>query len=211
MAKPTERAVKRKPMAVIMLTTKRSSVPEVPNEGREFEWFETVEGMNQFYDQVREFDVKDCKDHDDMAYMCIEITDTADMKIGRIAVAPETDATKKWLAEVKKDVTKALTPVTPTKKAAATPSKKVKPRQKTAAAKAVGKDPAPEAKAARLKDRLAAKKSEAGDKPSTSKSAAPKPRAATAKKTAAKKTSAAEDSKPVATEFVVKKASTDTN
>lgn len=208
MAKPTERAIKRKPMAVIMLTTLRKDVPEVPPAGKDFEWFDTEQGRKQFFTQVHDFNVQDAKDHDDMAYLTVEITDTATMKVGRIEVAPSTEATDEWLKAVKADITKALTPIKEPSSEGSSEKKVVRPRRKSTAAQAVHKDDEPNAKAARLKERLAAKKtapatkkSETGDKPPTKKAAAKK---APAKKAPAKRTSAAKEP-----EFVVTKAAVD--
>lgn len=185
MAKPTERALKRKPMAVILLTTRREDVPNVPDGagGREFEWFASKEGMHAYFDQNNEYHQQDTKDHDDMAYMCIEITDTASdpMTLGRVEAHPETDETKAWLKSIKDDPTKAFQPVKEAKEEA-TSSKVVRPRRKSSAAAAVQKDDS-KTKAARLKERLAAKqgedkKSETGDKPPAAAKPSPPKKAA---------------------------------
>lgn len=198
MAKPTERALKRKPMAVILLTTLRKDVPNVPDGagGREFEWFETREGVKTYFDQNVEYHKSDTKDHDDMAYMAIEILDTATMKLGRVDVRPQTDETKAWMAEIKADITKAFQPVKEVTETKDSGQKVVRPRRKSAAAGAVQKD-ASKTKAARLKERLAAKQEPkgTGDKPPARK--------APAKKAAAKKVSPAAEP-----EFIVRKAST---
>jgi hypothetical protein len=160
MAKPTERALKRKPMAVIMLTTQRGDVPEVPPEGREFEWFENEESRKKYFDQVRAFDKQDAKDHDDMAYMTIEIVDTTTMKTGRIEGSPSDNSkVKAWVKQIKDDVTLAFTPVTKASPKS-TATKKVRARKKSSAAKKVSevRSSTPEQKAARLKERLADKK-----------------------------------------------------
>lgn len=201
MARPHERALKRKPMAVILLTTRREDVPNVPagQGGHEFEWFQSKDGMHAYFDQNVEFHEQDTKDHDDMAYLAVEITDTKaePMTVGRISVSPETDETKAWMKSIKDDITKAFQPVKEETKgeAEATP-KVVRPRRKSSAAAAVKPDDSKE-KAAALKKRLDAKKveqkSESGDAPPA------------AKKTAAKKTSAATSKEP---DIVVKKAAT---
>lgn len=200
MAKPTERALKRKPKAVILLTTLRKDVPNVPDGqgGREFEWFDTDTGMREHFDKNVEYHTADAKEHDDMAYLAVEITDTKDMSLGRVDVQPATDETTAWLESIKDDITTAFVPVKEATSAESDGSKKVvRPRRKSAAAAAVVKDDS-KTKAARLKERLAAKqpekKSETGDKPPV----AAKPKAPAKK--------AEEPAKEP--EFVVKKAAT---
>lgn len=198
MAKPTERALRRKPKAVILLTTLRADVPKVPdgNGGREFEWFTTQDGMENFFNQNIAFHQEDCKEHDDMAYLAVEIEDTASapMTLGRIDVQPEDDAKcVAWMESIKEDVTRAFfQPPQETTEETKTAAKVVRPRRKSTAASVVKKK-APEAdsKAAALKARLDAKKTT----PST-----------TAKKAVAKKVSPAKE-----TPYVVKKAAVDPN
>lgn len=136
MPKPTERTIKRKPMAVVMLTVERSKVKDdgtadVPEQGYDFEWFDTEANREKFFDQMNDFNQSDAKDHDDFAYITAVITDTANMTLGRVEVAPKSPEMTKWKNAVKKDPTLLLAPAaqktTPAKKA-------VKPRGKTAAA-----------------------------------------------------------------------------
>lgn len=180
MAKPTERALKRKPRAVILLTTKRGDVPNVPPAGREFEWFLGEDAMRAYFDQNVEFHKADAAEFDDMAYLAVEITDTgaSPMKMGRIDAQPVTDATEAWTKSVEEDITRAFTPVKVIDKSDTEQPKKVRPRQKSTAAAAVkrpvDKEDAPAAKAARLKQRLAAKKEET---PAKSETGDPAPQA----------------------------------
>lgn len=160
MAKPTERAMKRKPHAVILLETLTSDVPEVPEDGRDFEWFNSLEATSEFFDQVTEFHTKDAEEHGDLSYMTIEVTDTATMTLGRVEVAPDNEETKKWVESVKDDVTQVFVEIKPKK--TSKPDVKVRPKKRNAAAKAVAKnESAPikqEDKQARLKKRLEEKK-----------------------------------------------------
>lgn len=193
MARPTERAIKRKPMAVIFLTTKRQDVPEVPPAGREFEWFDTAPNRKAFFKQVHEFNVEDTKEHDDMAYLTIEIVDTESMKIGRAEVAPVTDETQQWLKDIESDITKAYVPAkAPDSKDGE--KKVVRARKKSSAAAAVKKDEgADKGKAARLKERLAAKKEAEAPKAPAKKAAAKKTAPAKKAVSRPRKTSAAEE------------------
>lgn len=207
MAKPTERALKRKPMAVILLTTLRGDVPSVPPAGREFEWFTTEENLHNFFDQNVTFHTEDVAAHDDMAYLAVEVVDTSQMTLGRIDVQPPTEETEKWMKAVQADITLAFTPVTTATTKTDSAPKKVRARQKSTAANAVEKKPqgdSPEAKATRLKQRLAAKKEE--PKKSETGDAAPKAEAPKPKPKAPVKKKADESGEPVA--FVVKKAAT---
>lgn len=197
MAKPTERAIKRKPMAVIMLTTLRSDVPSVPNNGKDYEWFVTEENMRSYFDQVQEFNASDVKAHEDMAYLTVEITNTTEMKTGRAEVAPATKETEAWLKDVLADITKVYVQETAKTKEGDGQPKVVRARSKSTAAAAVKKAD-PDAKAQRLKERLAekattTKKGETGDKPPAKKAVA------------RKKVSAASEPKH---DFVVTKPST---
>lgn len=197
MARPTERALKRKPMAVILLTTLRKDVPNIPPAGREFEWFTTEDGMRTFFDQNVAFHKEDTDSHDDMAYMSLEVTDTSTMTLGRVDVKPETKEMEDWRAAVEADITLAFTPVkAPEETTEGDEKKKVRPRRKSSAAAAMKKqDDAPDTKAAALKKRLEAKKDEA--KKSESGDTAPKPRP-----------KVAASSKPKDEDIVVKKAAT---
>lgn len=137
MPKPTERAIKRKPMAVVMLTTERAKVKddgtvEVPPEGYDFEWFETEANRDTFFDQVNDFNQSDAKEHDDFAYLTAVVTDTADMVLGRVEVAPHKPEMTKWKNAVKKDPSLLLAPVV---KKDDEPKKTVKPRRASGAAK----------------------------------------------------------------------------
>jgi hypothetical protein len=167
MPKPTERAVKRKPMAVIMLTANRSDIAEdgtvtMTDQGYDFEWFETEKNREKFFDQVNDWQQQDAKDHDDFAYLIAVVTDTSDMTLGRIEVAPHNPKMTKWKNAVKKNPSLLIAPV-----AAKTTEKKaeVKAPRKAAAKKAAAS--------------TEVKKGAAGD-------GAPKPRAVRAKPTAKK-------------------------
>lgn len=183
MAKPTERSLKRKPMAVILLTCERGKVPEVPPEGREFEWFTSEDGRKTYFDKNAAWHKEDTEKHDDMAYLAVEITDTATMKVGRIDAQPaDNDEVKAWAAAVKKDITLAFTPVKPTESKSEEAAKKVvRPRRKSTAAAAVKKDEDSKAKAARVKKRLADKKAVSDEKKSETGDAPPKQKAAAGK------------------------------
>lgn len=182
--KPTERTMKQHPKAVVFLTTLRTMVPEVPVEGFEMEWFHGdsadsngSKAVREYFDQVRAFDVEDVKEHNDFAFLVAEVMDTSTdpLTLGRVEAAPDTKETKAWVKAVKEDPTLLYAPSAkkPEEKAA-TPSRKVKPRAKSAAAqKATAvKPPTRAQKAAAAKETLAKKaaakkvpekKSETGD------------------------------------------------
>ena len=159
MAKPTERAIKRKPQAVILLETLTESVPEVPEDGRDFEWFTSTDAAGEFFDQFTRFIESDTSEHGDVAYLAAEVTDTSSMTLGRVKVAPENDETAKWAESIKADVTSVfIQPATKEK-----PKAKVRPKARNAAAAEAKKTKTPPAKPAadkqaRLKKRLAEKK-----------------------------------------------------
>jgi hypothetical protein len=212
-AKPTERALKRKPQAVILMAWQPGKSDGDPGDW-DFEWFETDDNRSRYYEEAvkwNEQDVVDNTGDDALLYLAVEVLATADMKLGRMSVQPENAETKALLARYKKApatlvakpaVKKAETGagevkakrVSPAAQAAGvakedtTPQVKPKVVRKPAAPKAPGTGPkgAPEAKAANLKARLAAKAAKPGEKKSE-----------------------AGDPPPPSTAFVVKKASTE--
>lgn len=182
MPKPTEKAIKRKPMAVVMLTTERSSLTDdglnvvVPAQGYDFEWFETEKGREKFFDQVTDFNVEDAKAHDDFAYITAVVTDTATMTLGRVEAAPSNPKMTKWKNAIKKDPSLLIAPVVKAaeKKAVVKAPRKATPKKATAVKGAPtpkatrakptvrkgadAKAETPTVKAAGLRKKLAAKK-----------------------------------------------------
>lgn len=194
MAVPTERALKRKPQAVVMLKTEKGSVPAVMRDDYDFDWFVTDENRAKFFDQWTAFTDADAVESapPHLAYLTAEVTDTDKMTLGRVVVSPVNAATKKWKASIEADP--SLLTVEPEKKAErekvvkapkgaravkAKADKADAPQPKAAAAKQAAKQDkpsgpdaakAPQPKAAALRDRLNAAKKVKAPAPAAAKS-----------------------------------------
>lgn len=168
MAKATQRALVRKPRAVIVLSAERGGLPDVLEDNREFEWFSTAEGMNEFYDQMIEFAKQDTADYDDWAYLLAEIDDTKaePMVLGRVQSFPVSDETKKWQEDFVSDPSRFFSKKDDQSEDEQ-PKKKVRARKPSTASKTVQKG-APAKKSAATK--APAKKS-AAKKAASSKTA----------------------------------------
>jgi hypothetical protein len=143
-SRPTLANLKNKSAAVIYLTAETKTVPEVPENGFEFDWFNTAEAASNCFDEMVTFNKQDVADNgSETAFLVAEVTDTKEMKFGRFDVQPVTDETKKWLALAKKDPTHVVCfpEIEEQTKAAnkAEAKKRVKPRKKSAAGATVTK------------------------------------------------------------------------
>lgn len=196
MAKPTERALKRKPSAVILLSWEKGKVADMAGD-RDFEWFENDENRTQYVDSMIAWNVNDVQDHGDLYHMVVEITDTksSPMTLGRVVVTPETNkAMKDWAKKVQDDVSIVFEEIDKVRSSGGekvqVKAKKASPAARKAVAKKAtdNKGEAPKPRAA------AAKKAPA--KAAPSKTAAPKPKAADLKARLAKKAKPAEEAKP---------------
>lgn len=169
MAKPTERAIKRKPCAVIILEALANAKGKPEEGGREFEWFNTPEAAAEHFDKFAAFAKEDTTSYDDVAYLVAEITDTQSdpMALGRVEAFPENDSTKKWVEEVRKDITSTFVTEKKdddTKK----PNVKVRPKKRAGAAaaakvKKADEAPAPIQQQVDKKERLKARLANKGD------------------------------------------------
>lgn len=163
MPKPTTRAIRRKPQAVIIMMTEPDKIGTPVDH--DFEWFETDKGRDEFFKQWTTHTTQDAKDYKDTVYLTAEVVDTANMKLGKVHVAPQTAPMKDWAAKVKKDP-KVLLVEEAEKKAETTPRGKVKPRAKSSAAAVVkggakDKSETPTPKARPAAKKVAAKKAAA--------------------------------------------------
>lgn len=106
----TERAIKRKPVAVI---TVEAPLDDLENYQADFEWFNTTDAAKEWIDQWTEFAKEDTttyslldnKDDPALAYLTILIPDTATLAVGSALVFPDNDQTQAWLAETTGDIT----------------------------------------------------------------------------------------------------------
>jgi hypothetical protein len=180
MPKPTQAALQKKPAAVVMLSSLKDT-PDVVGD-YDFEWFETPEGRAEFWANLQAWATEDVKDHGDVLYVMVNLSDTKDFTVEDVlvfAAADTVDDTWKQarIDAIKADGTLAVAPAVTRKGngGGKPPAKKVvKPRQKSAADDAV-KGPVKAGNEPKQKVRKPAKKADAG----TAKSA-PKPRNARA-------------------------------
>ena len=101
MPKPTTRAIRRKPMAVILMMTTPDKIGTPVDH--DFEWFETEAGREEFFKQWTTHAAEDFKQYKDTVYLTAEIVETGALKLGKVHVAPQTPEMKAWAAAVKKD------------------------------------------------------------------------------------------------------------
>jgi hypothetical protein len=169
--KSTETAVRKNPMAVIMLASQIRS-PDTVGDW-DFEWFITPEGVEEFWKAITDWadqDVKDEQNAADLIHVIAEVTDTTTkpLTLGRVAVyAPEKDAdgnaivTDTWKKEREQYVRdnpdvlfapspkRAVTKKAPAAKAVKPPSKPQKGRKQNEAAKDLDVQPVVKGRAAR--------------------------------------------------------------
>ena len=111
MASLTERAIKRRKVAVILVENALADVAK-GNHAADFEWFKSHVGSDEFLEtytayaqaDVANYSVEDGEDAP-FAFMAVVIPDTETMAIGTTVVIPETAATKAWRDEVISDIT----------------------------------------------------------------------------------------------------------
>jgi hypothetical protein len=139
MALLTERALKRRKSAVIIVEAFRKNVL-TGKQTADFEWFNKPDAAAEHADQFGVFAKEDAKaytelDGDDpaMAYMVIVVPDTNELDELEIRLYPETDITKRWRDELIVDLSQLYT------KAEAAPKKKVVVKAPRRRAVVVGK------------------------------------------------------------------------
>lgn len=143
MGNPTERALKRKPQAIVHLAWEKDSTSSTPGD-RDHEWFETDEGRIEFYDYCVEWNTKDVADNEgDIWYLIAEVNDTkaSPMVLGRVSSQPDNEFMAERVAEIVKDPSLLVSPT-----AVKPPSgpKVTKAKGKTGAAAKAGVQPAEE-------------------------------------------------------------------
>lgn len=164
MPKPTIAALRRKPQAVVMLA---SPLADIDNVDHDYEWFETDEGRQMFFDDVKDFAQVDIDEQGDMVHVLVSLSSTEPLTVAEVAVYGSTlpdgwaeqrvaaitaDPTVVVAPSVKRTTT-ATVAKAPSKKAAAT---QVKGRKPSAAASVVkGVEPeqgeAPKPRAAKVR------------------------------------------------------------
>lgn len=105
MAKPTERAVKRKPMAVVLWSFKKAETDQDAGD-KDFEWFETDENRIDYTESSIAWNVNDVQDHGDLVHLVAEIVDTTTdpMTLGRVEATPASDkGLREWVKKIKAD------------------------------------------------------------------------------------------------------------
>jgi hypothetical protein len=165
MPNPTAAAVRKHPMAVIMLITEKAKPNVIANH--DFEWFETDEGLQDFIPRLDQWARDDFNEVGDLYHSYVTIKDTSVTPLvvtdDMIVTIGETDWSKQMIERIKQNPEGVLfvKPVTSKK---ATPARKpVVKAQKVAkgrkpnAAAAVAKGDAPKPKAAQAKVNAAKK------------------------------------------------------
>lgn len=148
MPKPTLNAIRKKPMVVILNAYLTSNLNEEPE--RDFEWFETREGMDDYFTEATEWNEQDFTDNGDLSHMTVEIVDTSSLQIGRIHIIPDSPEMGALRDKVMADPSLLIAPAP--KKGETTASKKkvtkpkIKARGRSDAAKALSGEEATEAK-----------------------------------------------------------------
>jgi hypothetical protein len=93
MAMPYVRSLKRKPQAIVSLSyvyDEKANAIITANgpAAQEFEWFETDEGRENWFDACTAWNAEDVRDFGDLFHISFEITDTANLTVGRVKMAP---------------------------------------------------------------------------------------------------------------------------
>jgi len=222
-ARPTKRAIKRKPYAAIFFSWEKGTTDK-PATDRDFEWFEDKTNCEKYTEQTVQWSLDDFKEHGDLAFLIAEVVDTkADpIVLSRVLIVPADSVDLiDWKQQVESNPNMLLDediPIqssggiavkAPRKKAAKVSQKKATPPVKATEAK---KANAPKPRANNGAGKKAAPAISTAKKVQpASKGAAPKPRAGgqalknrLAKKEAAKQAVAAPEkaaaSKPEAPE-----------
>jgi len=98
LGRPTERALKRKPRAVVLFAWLADKTNEAPGDA-DFEWFEKSINAKRFFDKATVENDADVEENDWIVHVLAEITDTSTMALGRVHVSAADDATKQALLE----------------------------------------------------------------------------------------------------------------
>lgn len=182
MPKPTKTALGKHPRAVILLS---KLVTQSAATDHDFEWFDTMKGVEAFMAEAIEYAAKDVEEEGDLHHALIEVTGTTanPIEIGAVHVfSRDTEFATKWKAEIEADTNLAVAP-SPTRTVRVKPTVKGKKPSQAAAvlntdAEAEGADAmaAKAAKSADLKKRLAEKKQATVKAATTEVTPVPKPR-----------------------------------
>lgn len=82
MPAPTKNALQKHPMAIVTLGFRSNNTTTV--EDREFEWFDTEEGLKEYFAEDAKWCKEDVKTNGDVHYVTVEITDTSTFTLGRV-------------------------------------------------------------------------------------------------------------------------------
>jgi len=129
--RPTEKAVKRRPQAIVFHAWDSDDLDTLADA--DFEWFETDANRAAYFEETHAWSVQSHKDENGLVcYLTAEITDTATMTLGRVRVVPQTKEMKAKAQAVRDDPLNNLLVPGPKRSTPPVAEPKAKPKKEAA-------------------------------------------------------------------------------